>query len=68
MRVKWLKSSGLAALLLAACATGLCGCSGKGTGDTVPSPPRDLVDKSFHPPTGGGQPDTNAPKADGSTK
>lgn len=29
----------------------LCaGCSGKGTGDTVPSPPRELVEKSFHPP------------------
>lgn len=37
------------------------GCSGKGTGDTVPSPPRELVDKSFHPP--GGKPGAAAPTA-----
>ena len=42
----------------------LCaGCSGKGTGDTVPSPPRDLVDKSFHPPAGAAQTGGAAPKS-----
>ena len=56
MRVIISRRSGACAVLLAAVA--LCGgCGGKSEGgDTVPSPPRDLVDKSFHPPAGARQP------------
>jgi hypothetical protein len=36
---------------------GVCtGCSGKGVGETVASPPREQVEKSFRPPTAGGRP------------
>ncbi len=55
MRVEISRRCGVFALLLATSL--LCpGCGGKGAGDTVPSPPRELVDKSFHPPTNGGPP------------
>jgi hypothetical protein len=43
-------------LLLLAISLLYVGCSGNGAGDTVPSPPRELVEKSFHPPGQGGQP------------
>ena len=54
MRVEISRRCGVFAVLLAVSL--LCaGCGGKGAGETVPSPPRDLVDKSFHPPAGAAQ-------------
>ena len=49
MRVEISRRSGVFGLALAAGA--LCGgCGGKGAGETVPSPPRELVEKSFRRP------------------
>ena len=65
-RVEISRRCGAFALLLVTAS--LCaGCSGKGAGDTVPSPPRDLVDKSFHPPAGAGPTGATGARSDASS-
>ncbi|HLK56347.1 MAG TPA: hypothetical protein VKU00_07270 [Chthonomonadaceae bacterium] len=64
MRINPTTRDWLGGLLVLGAGLLLAGCSGQGTGDTVPSPPRELVEKSFHPPAGGSQPSEAIGKPD----